>query len=90
MTSATDIEDLGLREAAESINWLQTHVSAADELAESALSAIAGHEGAFPALISTVENRRLDMDLREQALHWMAMSDSDEVFAYISALVSEN
>ena len=83
-----EINDLGLVDATESLAWLDSFVGSDGELGEDALAAIAAHDGALAALVTTVENRNLDMELREQALYWMAQSNSDEAFDYLAALIS--
>jgi hypothetical protein len=42
---------------------------------------------ALPALQSLVEDRSQDRELREQALFWLAQSDSDEAYRYIDSLL---
>ena len=43
---------------------------------------------AFAALRRIIEDRRLDMDLREQALFWLVQAESDERFAYVETLIT--
>lgn len=39
-------------------------------------------------LIAILENRNYTMNLREQALFWLAQSNSDEAFDYVAALLT--
>ena len=43
-------------------------------------------ERAVKALAGVLEDRSLDKDIREQALFWLAQSESDEAFAYVDQL----
>ena len=45
---------------------------------------------AVKALAAIVEDRQLDMEIREQALFWLAQTDSDEAFEYFDRLLSDN
>lgn len=47
-------------------------------------------DGAIKALVSVIENRRLDEDDRKQALFWLAQMDSDPALNYIDQLLSDN
>lgn len=47
-------------------------------------------DGAIKALVSVIENRRLDEDDRKQALFWLAQIDSDPALNYIDQLLSDN
>jgi hypothetical protein len=84
------IHDLGKVDNAESVAWLTPYLREDSDLGEDAIAAIAAHAGteAFTALRALVENRRLDMDVREQALFWLVQSDSDEAFDYLTALLT--
>ena len=88
MTAGSEINDIGLFDAASSINWLATYVATDDALSEDALASIAAHRDGLVALIDTVENQRLPMDIREQAIFWMVQSDSDEAFDYVATLLT--
>jgi HEAT repeat protein len=46
-------------------------------------------ERAVKALAAVLEDRKLDKDVREQALFWLAQSESDEAFAYVDRLFSD-
>ncbi len=54
-----------------------------------ALSLLPG-DRAINGLIAVLENRRNKMNVREQALFWLAQSDTDEAFDYVSSLLSNN
>ena len=41
---------------------------------------------AVKALAAVLENQKLDREIREQALFWLAQSDSDQAFAYVDRL----
>jgi HEAT repeat protein len=43
---------------------------------------------AFKALIAVIEDRKMSDDDREQALFWLAQSDSDLAFEYLNELIS--
>ena len=95
--SEHEIYDLGLVDNAESVALLSPYTTSGTDLADEgivdeAIAAIAAHAGpeAFAALTTLVENRRLDMDIREQALFWLAQSDSDEAFDYLTALLTRH
>jgi hypothetical protein len=86
--SKTPIVDLGLLPNDESVVWLAGHVTGENDLSEDALSAIAAHEGGIGTLIATLENRELPMEIREQSLFWMAQSDTDRAYEYLTALLT--
>ena len=84
------IHDLGLIDNAESLAWLSPYLRADSELGEDAIAAIAAHAGpeAFAALRTLLEDRRLDMDVREQALFWLVQGGSDAAFDYVETLIT--
>lgn len=90
VSAASAIDDLGWLGPETSIEWLRGHVSKDDRLSEDALAAIAAHSGSIDALIGIVENRGLPMGIREQALFWMAQSDSDEAFDFFTSILAQN
>ena len=61
--------------------------SAVREEAVFALSLLPDERG-VRGLISVLENRRHDIELREEALFWLAQSDSDQAFNYLDALLA--
>ena len=88
--SEHEIYDLGPIDNAESVAVLSPYTTSGTDLADEALAAVAAHAGpeAFAAITTLVENRRLDMDIREQALFWLAQSNTDEAFDYLDALLA--
>ena len=87
----TPLNDLGVIPNAASIAWLIQQVDTGTRISESALAAISAHAGAeaFTALTTLVEDRDNSRNLREQALFWLAQSDSDEAFGYLDRLLSK-
>lgn len=93
--SEHEIHDLGTVENAESVAWLSPYMRSnsklgAGDLGDSAIAAIAAHAGpeAFAALRTLLEDRRLDMGVREQALFWMVHGGSDAAFDYVETLIT--
>ncbi len=82
------VHDLGAVDTASSIDWLHGLL---DERAvrEDAVLVIAMHENAaaMRSLTALIENRRLDMDLREQALFWLVQLPDDAVYRYFDRLL---
>lgn len=80
--------DLGLLETDTSIDWLRQQTGDRSDLSSDALAAISMHEGsrAVQFLIDVVESNA-HMDIREEAVFWMAQSDSDEAFDYLDRLL---
>ena len=87
----TPVNDMGVIPNAASVAWLLQHVGADNRASDSALAAISAHSGdeAFTALTSLLEDRRRGKKLRQQALFWLALSDSDEAFSYLDRLLSK-
>jgi len=54
-----------------------------------AMSLLPGERG-LGGLIAVLENRSYEMRVREQALFWLAQSDSDEAFDYVDGLLGAN
>ena len=88
----TEIRDLGLVDTGDSIDWLQRQVTLRSAVAEDALLAISTHEeaAALESLRRYIEDRSLDLDLREQALFWLVQSDSELGWAYLDDLLGDN
>jgi hypothetical protein len=86
-----DARDVGIIDNAESIAWLKALAEANTRSSEDATAAIAAHasEQALPVLISLIENKRLDQDVREQALFWLVQSDDDRAYGYLDTLLAE-
>jgi hypothetical protein len=90
VTSEHEIHDLGVVDNAESIAWLRPHLRTRTDIDDETISAIAAHAGpeAFAVLRDVIEDRKLDMDIREQALFWLVQAGSDERFAYVETLIT--
>ena len=90
--SEHEIHGLGMIDNAESVAWLTPDMHSDSELGEDAIAAIAAHAGpdAFAALRTLLEDRRLDMDVREQALFWLVHGGSDAAFDYVATLLTSN
>ncbi|MGI9201855.1 MAG: hypothetical protein ACR2QL_12400 [Woeseiaceae bacterium] len=80
--------DLGFVETDQSIDWFEQYVGKRTELSSDALAAISQHEGsrAVQVMIDIVESDA-PMNVREEAVFWMAQSGSQEAFAYIDRLL---
>ncbi len=87
----TPVNDMGVIPNAASVAWLLQQVDADNRVSESALAAISADAGndAFTALTNLLEDRRRGKKLREQALFWLAQSNSDEAFIYLDRLLSK-
>jgi hypothetical protein len=83
-----DAIDHGVLNADTSIDWLQQYLGRRDDLGEDALAAISRHAGdrALQILIGIVESDA-DADARQEAIFWMAMSESEAAFEYIDGLL---
>ncbi len=83
--------DLGMLDTNSSIDWLQQYTGERTDLSSEALAAISRHEGtrAVQVLIDIVESKA-HMDVREEAVFWMAQSDSEEAFNYLDRLLMIN
>jgi len=90
-TTITPVNDLGVVSNDASVAWLLQQMDAGARISESALAAISAHAGkeAFTALTTLVEDRESSRDLREQALFWLAQSNTDEAFSYFDRLLSK-
>lgn len=64
------------------------NINAKSDVASDALAAISRHQGnhAFQVLAEVVESQA-DYDLREEAIFWMVMSETENAFAYIDRLI---
>lgn len=80
--------DLGAVDTATSIGWLHGLM---DDRAvrEDAVLAISMHENAaaMRSLTALIENRHVDMELREQALFWLVQLPDDAVYRYFDRLL---
>ena len=89
VTASTGIRGVGPVTRGDSIAWLSSNVGPDEDLSDDAILAISMHAGGgIEALIGFVEDRSLDMDLRESALFWLAHSDTDEAYAYIDRILA--
>jgi hypothetical protein len=77
--------DIGPVSTDESIDWLEQYVGTKSNLASDALAAISRHAGdrSLKFLVDIVKSNA-HYDLREEAIFWMAMSDSDAAFDYLN------
>jgi hypothetical protein len=83
-----NVIDHGLVSTDTSIDWLQQHLGDPSDIGEDALAAISRHAGhrALQILIDIVESDAA-ADTRQEAIFWMAMSESDAAFDYIDRLL---
>ncbi len=83
--------DLGLLSTDESLDWLQQHIGTRSDLSSDALAAISRHTGdrTLQILIEIVESDAHD-EIREEAVFWMATSESEDAFDYINRLLMSN
>ncbi len=90
VTTRTPLNKLGVVANGASVAWLPRQVDAETHISEDAIAAISMHVGdeAFTALTTLVEDRDSSRKLREQALFWLAQSNSDEAFSYFDRLLS--
>ena len=88
VVASTEISDLGLVSADDSIDWLRPYITAKSDVASDALAAISRHSGnyAFQVLAEVVESNA-DYEFREEAIFWMVMSETENAFAYIDRLI---
>ncbi len=91
VTTSTPVNDMGVVSNGASVAWLLQQVDAGARISESALAAISAHAGdeAFTALTTLVEDRDSSRNLREQALFWLAQSNTAEAFSYFDRLLSD-
>lgn len=83
------IRDLGTVDTAESLRWLQRQVGT-NPVSTDALAAVAMHRGeaAVDALIAVLTDRQLQLAVREEALLWLAHSESDRGLAVVERLIT--
>ena len=86
------ITELGIVPNSASVAWLKTLLDSDTRVSEGAIAAISMHAGdeAFTILTDLLKNRSRGKRTREQALFWMAHSDSDRAFEYLDTLLSSN
>jgi len=92
VTTRTAVNDMGAVSNSASVGWLLRQVDADSQVADGALAAISAHAGddAFVALTALLEDRDRRQKTREQALFWLAQSESEQAFDYLDALLSSN
>jgi len=86
-----DVEatDLGFVEVDQSIDWLRRYTEPQSELGSEVLMAISFHSGDRPVtILADVVKSGSNRKLREEALFWLAQSDSDDAFVVIDRLLS--
>ncbi len=85
-----EVIDLGLVSTDESIDWLQQYIGSRTDIGSDALAAISRHAGdrSLNVLIGIVESGA-DQELREEAVFWMVLSESDDAFNYIDRLLTK-
>ena len=83
-----DAVDLGFVDTDSSIDFFETYIGNRTDLSSDALAAISQHEGqrAVQVMIDIVESDA-PMDVREEAVFWMAQSGSEQAFAYLDRLL---
>ena len=92
VTTKSPVNDIGNMSIADSVAWLNDQVHADGRVSEDAIAAISAHAGdaAFVALTGLLEDRKRGRKTREQALFWLAQTNSDQAFEYLDALISGN
>jgi len=87
VTADSEITDLGLVEADDSIDWLQRYIEPQSALSSDAIMAISLHSGDRPVtVLANLANHGADWESREQALFWLAHSGSDAAFEFLEKL----
>ena len=83
-----DAIDFGLIDTDASIDWFQQFIGDRSDLGSDALAAISMHDSdrAVQIMIDVVESDA-HMDVREEAVFWMAQSESEAAFAYLDRLL---
>jgi hypothetical protein len=92
VTTQAAVSELGSVPNRDSVAWLINQVDAESRVSGDAIAAISAHAGeeAFAALTQLVEDRGRRKKTREQALFWLAQTESDEAFDYLDAILSKN
>ena len=83
-----DAVDLGRVDTDSSIDFFERYIGRRTDLSSDALAAISQHEGqrAVQIMIDIVESDA-PIDVREEAVFWMAQSGSEQAFAYLDRLL---
>ena len=86
------LNELGIVPNSASVAWLKNLLDSNTRVSEGAIAAISVHAGdkAFTILTDLLEDRSRGKKTREQALFWLAHSDSDQAFEYLDRLLSSN
>ena len=86
------LTELGIVPNSASVAWLKKFLDSDTRLSEGAIAAISVHSGdeAFTVLTDLLEDRSRGKKTREQALFWLAHSDSDQAYEYLDKLLSSN
>lgn len=89
VSTATEIDDHGVLDSGESVDWLRQFVRRDSDLTSEALAAISQHGGdrSLAALIAVVESGS-DRDVRQEAIFWLVQSGSDAAFEYVDRLLT--
>ena len=92
VTTKSPVNNMGVMPNAASVAWLVEQVDGDSRISEDAIAAVSAHEGdaTFKALTGLLEDRNRNRKIREQALFWLAQTDSDQAFEYLDALLSRN
>ena len=87
-TRYPDATHFGLVDTDISIDWFQQYIGDRSDLSSDALAAISMHNSdrAVKILIDIVESDA-HMDVREEAVFWMAQSESEAAFSYLDSLL---
>lgn len=91
VSASTPVRAHAGKSADASIAWLDRYARQGTRLADEAVTAIAMHQdsAALIALTSMIEDPARGMDIREQALFWLAQSDDENAFRYIDGILSQ-
>jgi len=86
------LTELGIVSNSASVAWLKTLLDSDTRVSEGAIAALSVHAGdeAFTVLTDLLEDRSRRKKTREQALFWLAHSDSDQAYEYLDTLLSSN
>lgn len=86
----SEITDLGAVSTDASIKWLSQQIKIRPNDSSALLAAISMHAdpAAFRSLARFVEDRSVHQPLREEALFWLAQSDSNLAYDYLERLLS--
>jgi len=84
-----DSADLGVIGAEESIAWLRRYITPASGVSSEVMAAIAAHSSDIAVgVLADVVKSGGDRQVREEALFWLAQSDSDAAYDVIDRLLT--